>query len=75
MRIAMISPPHNPIPGNKDIIWAPGTVINSIVEGLVKKGHEVTLFAPADSKTSAKLESIGLNSISHDYPTLRQPTG
>ncbi len=71
MRIAMISPPHNPIPGNKDIIWAPGTVINSIVEGLVNKGHEVTLFAPADSKTSAKLESMGLNSISHDYPKLR----
>lgn len=67
----MISPPHNPLPGNKDIIWAPGLVINSLVEGLVKKGHEVTLFAPADSQTSAKLESIGLNSISHDYPKLR----
>lgn len=72
MRIAMISPPHNPLPGNKDIIWAPGLVINSIVEGMVKKGHDVTLFAPADSKTSAKLESIGLYSISHDYPDLRR---
>ena len=72
MRIAMISPPHNPIPGNKDIIWAPGLVINSLVEGLVKRGHHVTLFAPADSKTSAKLESSGLNSIALDYPDLRQ---
>jgi len=72
MRIAMISPPHNPIPGNKDIIWAPGLVINSIVEGLVNKGHDVTLFAPEDSQTSAKLDSSGLNSIVHDYPDVRQ---
>ncbi|HPM27632.1 MAG TPA: glycosyltransferase [bacterium] len=71
MRIAMISPPHNPLPGNKDIIWAPGLVIDSLVEGLVKKGHKVTLFAPADSQTSARLESVGLNSISYDYPRLR----
>lgn len=29
-----------------------------ITEGLVERGHEVTLFASGDSKTSAKLESV-----------------
>lgn len=33
-------------------------IVYSITEGLVKKGHDVTLFSTADSSTSAKLVSI-----------------
>lgn len=33
-------------------------VVSCLTEGLVKQGHEVTLFATGDSKTAAKLESI-----------------
>ncbi len=33
-------------------------VIYALTEGLVKKGHDVTLFARSDSKTSAKLVSV-----------------
>src|SRR5258706_10862829 len=34
-----------------------------IAEGLMKKGHDVTLFATADSKTTAKLVSIAYQQI------------
>ena len=33
-------------------------VVSNLTEGLVKQGHEVTLFATGDSKTKAKLVSI-----------------
>lgn len=33
-------------------------VISKLTEGLVKRGHEVTLFAAGDAVTSAKLESV-----------------
>ncbi len=37
---------------------APETVVYQLVEGLVKKGHEVTLFASGDSVTNATLVSV-----------------
>ncbi len=33
-------------------------IVYYLTEGLVKKGHKVTLFATGDSRTSAKLESV-----------------
>ena len=33
-------------------------VVSQLTEALVKRGHQVTLFASGDSKTSAKLESV-----------------
>lgn len=41
-------------------------VVSWLTEGLVKKGHEVTLFASADSRTSAKLASIIPISVLND---------
>ena len=56
MRIAHIAPPWIPIPpknyGGTEI------VIYNLVEELVAQGHDVTLFAPSDAKTSAKLVSF-----------------
>lgn len=37
---------------------APERMVWLITEGLVKRGHDVTLFASGDSKTSAKLVSV-----------------
>lgn len=53
LRIAQVSPLRLPVPaegkgGNERII-------SYITEELVKKGHQVTLFASKDSKTKAKL--------------------
>ena len=56
MRIAQIAPPWIPIPpkhygGTENVIY-------HLVEEQVAQGHDVTLFAPGDSKTSAKLVSF-----------------
>jgi glycosyltransferase involved in cell wall biosynthesis len=46
-------------------------IVYHLTEGLVKRGHDVTLFASGDSKTSAKLEAVlpkalGLQTTVHD---------
>ena len=56
LRIAQIVLPWIPLP-------PPGyagteRVVYHLTEGLVKRGHQVTLFASGDSHTSAKLEAI-----------------
>jgi len=56
MKIAQIAPPWLPVPpktyGGTEV------VIYNLVEELVAQGHDVTLFAPGDAKTSAKLISF-----------------
>lgn len=56
MKIAQVAPVWLSIPPKK--YGGTEEVISDITEGLVKKGHEVTLFATGDSKTSAKLVSF-----------------
>jgi glycosyltransferase involved in cell wall biosynthesis len=56
MRIAQLAPVIERVPpkrygGTERVVWA-------LTEELVKRGHEVTLFASGDSVTSAKLESV-----------------
>lgn len=56
MKIALLAPPYLPVP-------PPGyggteRIVNQLTEGLVKRGHDVTLFAAGDSTTSAKLVPI-----------------
>lgn len=56
MRIALVSTPFLSTPprdyGGTEL------VVSDLVEGLVARGHEVTLFATADSCTSAELRSL-----------------
>lgn len=54
MRIAMLSPPWIPVPptGYGGIEW----VVHLLTEELIARGHEVTLFATGDSRTSAELK-------------------
>ncbi len=56
MKIAQIAPIWYSIPPKK--YGGTEDVINHITEGLVKNGHDVTLFATGDSKTSAHLVSF-----------------
>jgi glycosyltransferase involved in cell wall biosynthesis len=53
MRIAQIAPLHESVPPK----FYGGTerVVSYLTEELVRQGHEVTLFASGDSRTSAKL--------------------
>ena len=56
MRIAQIAPICLSLPpvsyGGAELI------VSSLTESLVKRGHEVTLYASGDSKTSARLKSL-----------------
>lgn len=56
MRIAQISPLFESVPPK----FYGGTerVVSTLTEGLIKNGHDVTLFASGDSKTTAQLIPI-----------------
>src|SRR5437868_7849812 len=56
MRIAQIAPPWIPIPPKN--YGGTESVLSALVEQQVAQGHDVTLFAPGDAKTSAKLVSF-----------------
>jgi glycosyltransferase involved in cell wall biosynthesis len=53
MRIAQVVPLHIPVPPPK--YGGTERVVYNLVEGLVRAGHDVTLFASGDSRTSARL--------------------
>lgn len=53
LRVAVMAPPFFPIP--PDGYGGIERVISVLTEGLVGAGHDVTLFAPAGSQTSARL--------------------
>lgn len=56
MKIAMISTPFLPVPPRE--YGGTELVVHELVEGLVERGHEVTLFAPGDSETRAELRAL-----------------
>ena len=72
MRIAILSSNKKPIPSPPDAIYAPGIIISAIADDMVKKGHEVTLFAGKESRTKAKLVSVG-NTQFTDYGKIGEP--
>jgi glycosyltransferase involved in cell wall biosynthesis len=61
MKIAQIVPPWIPIPPEN--YGGTESVVFHLVEQLVAQGHDVTLFAPGDARTSAKLVSFFPNSL------------
>lgn len=70
MRIAQIAPVWVPVPprthGGTEL------VVSLLTEELVRRGHDVTLFASGDSRTSAKLVSACPRAIWRD-PSLKDP--
>ena len=64
MRIAHIAPVATTIPPPKS--GSVETMTSLLTEGLVACGHDVTLFATADSKTTAKLEGTYPHGYWHD---------
>ena len=53
MRIAQIAPLHERVPPK--LYGGTERVVSFLTEELVAQGHDVTLFASGNSKTSAKL--------------------
>jgi glycosyltransferase involved in cell wall biosynthesis len=70
MRIAQVSPLFErvPPPGYGGI----ELVVSRLTDELVRRGHEVTLFASGDSETLAHLESVIPQSTRLD-PTIKEP--
>lgn len=64
LRIAQIAPIWYPVPPQK--YGGTERIVHHLTERLVKKGHDVTLFASGDSKTKAKLISICPRSLTKD---------
>jgi glycosyltransferase involved in cell wall biosynthesis len=64
MRIAHIAPVATTIPPPKS--GSVETMTSLLTEGLVARGHDVTLFATADSKTKARLHAIYPHGYWHD---------
>ncbi len=56
MKIGMIAPPWFPLPPRR--YGGIEFVVSLLTEGLVERGHEVTLFASGDSETGARLSAV-----------------
>ncbi len=71
MKIAILSTPWIAVPpegyGGIELVVA------NLTEGLVKKGHQVMLFATGDSKTSARLEYKHQEALGNDWSTKQNP--
>lgn len=64
MKIAMLAPFEESVPPKK--YGGTELVIHNLTENLVKLGHSVTLIAPGDSKTRAKLRPVFIKSLRTD---------
>jgi glycosyltransferase involved in cell wall biosynthesis len=61
MKIGMIAPIGERVPPKK--YGGTERVVYALTENLVRRGHDVTLFASGDSQTSAKLVSVVPNAL------------
>lgn len=71
MKIALLAPPYLPVP--PDGYGGTERIISSLTEGLVERGHDVTLFATGDSHTKAKLVSTFPTSIGNSGEIKAKP--
>lgn len=71
MRIAQIAPLAESVPPGE--YGGTERVVYNLTEELVRRGHEVTLFASGDSRTSARLVPVVEHSIGRD-PLDRDPS-
>ncbi len=60
MRVALYISPAHTVPPETNSILAPWWLVRDIADGLVYRGHDVTLFGARGSKTKARLIDIGL---------------
>jgi glycosyltransferase involved in cell wall biosynthesis len=66
LKIAQIAPLIESVPPKK--YGGTERVVHALTEELVERGHDVTLFASSNSKTSAKLESVLPKSLRESNP-------
>lgn len=71
MRIAQVAPLHESVP--PQFYGGTERIVHFLTEELVAMGHDVTLYAAADSQTSARLVACSTRSLRLD-PTCIDPT-
>ncbi|HEV2381594.1 MAG TPA: glycosyltransferase family 4 protein, partial [Terriglobia bacterium] len=64
MRIAQVAPLHESVPSKR--YGGTERVVSWLTEELVRRGHDVTLFASGDSLTAARLISVCQSSLRTD---------
>ncbi|HEX6291172.1 MAG TPA: glycosyltransferase family 4 protein [Herpetosiphonaceae bacterium] len=64
MRIALVAQPVERVPPVRS--GAVELIVSNLAEGLVERGHDVTLFASGDSRTRARLVAPVRRAIQHD---------
>ena len=69
MRIAQVAPPFESVPPAR--YGGTERVVSTLTEELVRRGHEVTLFASGDSQTSASLVPTVERALWHQTPPLK----
>ena len=67
MRIAQIAPIIERVPPKR--YGGTERIVHALTEELVKRGHDVTLFASGDSRTSATLSSVYPRALREDGPS------
>jgi len=71
LRIATMVASEYSVPQPEGIIYAPIVVAQQIMEGLVARGHDVTLFAPENSKAKVnRIVSGGFRAL-HGHPVFQ----
>jgi glycosyltransferase involved in cell wall biosynthesis len=66
MRIAQVAPPFESVPPSR--YGGTERVVATLTEELMRRGHDVTLFAAGDSKTSARLVPTVRQALWHQKP-------
>ncbi len=69
LRIAQVAPPFESVPPTR--YGGTERVVSTLTEELVRRGHEVTLFAAGDSRTAARLVPLVEEALWHHDPPLR----
>jgi len=67
MKIAQVAPIAEPVP--PPLYGGVERVVSYLTEELIKAGHDVTLFASGDSRTSAKLYPVRARALRLDDPS------
>jgi glycosyltransferase involved in cell wall biosynthesis len=70
MKIAQVAPLIESVP--PPLYGGTERIVSHLVEGLVRQGHDITLFASGDSSTSATLVPCGEHALRHD-PRVTDP--
>ena len=72
MKIAHVAPLHEPVPPR--LYGGTERIVSYLTEGLVELGHDVTLFASGDTRTSAKLVPCRERALRLDPRPLKSET-